>query len=45
MEFTPLGVHTSDPTGDGRGPEDRVGLANMIEQGNLQVVCEFLGGS
>jgi hypothetical protein len=45
MEFTPLGDHTSDPSGDGRGPEDRVGLAIVIEQGKPQAICEFLGGS
>ena len=44
LEFTPLGDHTSDPSVDGRGPGDRVGLANKIEQGNLPAVCDFLGG-
>jgi len=44
MESTPLGDHASDPSGDGRGPENRRGLANIIERGNLQAVCEFLAG-
>lgn len=44
MESTPLGDHASDPSGDGLGPEPRVGLANIIERGNLQAVCEFLEG-
>ena len=42
MQSTPMGDHASDPSEDGRGPEDRVGLANILEQGNLQAVCEFL---
>ena len=36
------GQHASDPSGDGLGPEDRVGLANVIEQGNLHATCEFI---
>jgi hypothetical protein len=38
------GSHASDPSGDGHGPEDRVGLANVIEPGNLHATCEFLAG-
>jgi hypothetical protein len=44
MESAPLGDHASDPSGDGLGPEPHVGLANIIERGNLQAVCEFLTG-
>jgi hypothetical protein len=44
MESTPLGEHSSDPSGDGLGPEPRVGLANVIERGNLQALCELLSG-
>ncbi len=40
------GEHSSDPTGDGQGPgtadEPRAGLANVIEQGNLEATCEFI---
>jgi hypothetical protein len=40
------GGHASDPSGDGHGPgtadEPRVGLANVVEQGNLQTLCQFL---
>lgn len=42
MDAAPLGEHSSDPSGDGLGREDRVGLANIIEQGNLHAVCELL---
>lgn len=42
----PQGEHSSDPSGDGFGPgtldEPRVGLANVIEQGNLQAVCMLI---
>jgi len=36
------GGHASDPSGDGLGYEERVGLANLIEQGNLYATYEFL---
>ena len=40
------GAHSSDPSGDGYGPgtadEPRAGLANVLEQGNLQATCEFI---
>ena len=36
------GAHSSDPSGDGRGPEDRVGLANVLERGNLNATCELI---
>ena len=42
MKATPLGGYASDPSGDGLGPEDRVGLANVVEHGNLQATCEFI---
>jgi len=38
------GEHASDPSGDGLGPEERVGLANVIEQGDLFATCEFIDG-
>jgi hypothetical protein len=42
------GGHASDPSGDGHGPdsvdEPRAGLANVVERGNLQALCEFLAG-
>ena len=42
------GDHASDPSGDGRGPDDadqpRVGLANIVARGDLQATCEFLEG-
>ena len=44
MAITPLGEHASDPSGDGRGPEKRVGLANLIERGNMHATCDFLSG-
>jgi hypothetical protein len=44
----PLGAHASDPSGDGKGPGDadqpRVGLANVVERGNLHATCEALAG-
>jgi len=40
------GGHASDPSGDGHGPgtndEPRAGLANVVEQGNLNATCELL---
>jgi hypothetical protein len=43
------GGHSSDPSGDGHGPdsvdEPRAGLANVVERGNLQALCEFLAGN
>lgn len=40
------GQHASDPSGDGYGPgtadEPRAGLANVVEQGNLQALCELI---
>ena len=42
----PQGPHSSDPSGDGHGPgtndEPRAGLANVVEQGNLQALCDFI---
>jgi hypothetical protein len=43
----PLGSHSSDPGGDGTGPGDdqpRVGLANVVNKGDLHATCEFLEG-
>ena len=41
-----LGAHASDPSGDGTGPGDadvpRAGLANVVDQGNLQATCELI---
>ena len=43
----PQGAHGSDPSGDGHGPgtadEPRVGLANIVAQGNLEATCELIG--
>jgi hypothetical protein len=43
----PQGPHSSDPSGDGHGPgssdEPRVGLANIVNQGDLNALCEFIG--
>ncbi len=36
------GGHSADPSGDGNGPEDRVGLANVVERGNLEATCELI---
>jgi hypothetical protein len=40
------GEHSSDPSGDGRGRGDadqpRVGLANVMNQGDLEATCEFI---
>jgi hypothetical protein len=42
----PQGPHSADPSGDGKGKgnadQPRAGLANVIEQGNLQLTCEFI---
>ena len=44
----PQGEHASDPSGDGKGKDDadqpRAGLANVVERGNLQALCEFIAG-
>lgn len=41
-----LGTHASDPSGDGTGPGDadtpRVGLANVVDKGNLTATCELI---
>ncbi|MGP8307910.1 hypothetical protein [Vibrio sp. YIC-376] len=40
------GSHSADPSGDGHGPgtadEPRRGLANVVEQGNLELTCQFI---
>jgi hypothetical protein len=40
------GEHSSDPSDDGHGPgtvdEPRVGLANIVEQGNLQLTVDLI---
>ena len=36
------GGHSSDPSGDGKGPEERVGLANVVERGNLMATLALL---
>lgn len=40
------GGHSADPSGDGHGPgtvdEPRKGLANVVEQGNLQYTCQLI---
>lgn len=40
------GAHASDPSGDGHGPGDadqpRVGLANVINKGDLEATCDFI---
>lgn len=40
------GGHASDPSGDGHGPGDadqpRVGLANVINKGDLEATCQFI---
>lgn len=40
------GAHASDPSGDRHGPgtgdEPRAGLANVLEQGNLEATCELI---
>jgi hypothetical protein len=44
----PQGRHSSDPSGDGHGPgtvdEPRAGLANVVQQGNLEATCELIEG-
>jgi hypothetical protein len=41
-----MGEHSSDPSGDGRGPGDadspRGGLANVVNKGDLAATCEFI---
>jgi hypothetical protein len=40
------GGHVSDPSGDGHGPgtadEPRVGLANVVNRGDLEATCELI---
>ena len=36
------GPHSADPSGDGNGHEDRVGLANVVEQGNMEATCDLI---
>jgi hypothetical protein len=36
------GGHSSDPSGDGLGPEPRVGLANVVNQGDMNATCELI---
>lgn len=40
------GPHASDPSGDGFGPgtidEPRSGLANVVERGKLQLLCQLI---
>lgn len=40
------GEHSSDPSGDGKGKNDpdhdRVGLANILNRGDLEATCEFI---
>jgi hypothetical protein len=40
------GAHASDPAGDGRGSggadQPRAGLANVVNQGDLNALCELL---
>ena len=36
------GGHSSDPLMDGLGKEDRVGLANVLNQGDLEATVAFL---
>ncbi len=42
----PQGAHSSDPSGDGHGPgtadEPRAGLANVVNQGDLNATCELI---
>ena len=42
----PQGAHSSDPSGDGHGPgtadEPRVGLANVVNGGDLNATCELI---
>ncbi len=45
----PQGPHSADPSGDGKpgdgddADQPRVGLGNVVERGNLQATCEFIG--
>ena len=45
----PQGPHSSDPGDDGHGPgtgdEPRSGLANVVNQGDLNALCEFISGA
>lgn len=36
------GGHAADPSGDGLGPEDRVGLANVVEPGDIFATAELI---
>lgn len=36
------GGHSADPSGDGNGPEDRVGLPNVITKGDLDATCDLI---
>jgi len=36
------GEHSADPSGDGLGKEDRVGLANVVERGNMAATTALL---
>ena len=42
----PQGSHASDPSGDGHGPgtadEPRAGLANVVDQGDLEATCNLI---
>ena len=42
------GGHAADPSGDGHGPgtvdEPRIGLANIVELGNLTATCHLIAG-
>lgn len=44
----PQGPHSSDPSGDGHGPgtndEPRAGLANVVNDGDLEATCELIDG-
>jgi hypothetical protein len=39
------GRHSADPSGDGLGPEERVGLPTILGRGDLVATCEFVRGS
>ncbi|MCB1926601.1 MAG: hypothetical protein KDH17_01065 [Rhodocyclaceae bacterium] len=40
------GPHAADPSGDGFGPgtldEPRAGLANVVERGRLELLCQLI---
>ena len=36
------GGHARDPNGDGPGNDDRGGLANVVNQGDMQATTEFI---